>query len=383
MRFFKFYISAFIVAIFLYLTLNLVDNAIQSELKLDTTDNILYESLIRQDLAKQIPNLGDNGKAAVLAGPAIKIGKKQMNTIGVNEELSDHISYNRTISDNRNFLCANETYDINSLPTLSMVIIFHNEPYSIILRTVHNILNTVPRQLIKDVILVDDASTLAVLHGKLEYYIKTRLPTDIVRLHRLTMRYIIIRSNKFNLKFIFYVTIYRSGLIQARLEGAQLARGDVLGFWDAHCEGSVQWAEPLLQRIKESRSTIVLSVIDIINNENFKYENFDPRNLLISTFSWSGFFYWMPIPNREKERQKRECTKNTEICPVHSPAMAGGILALSREYFWEIGAYDEQMFGWGGENLEMSFRVWMCGGTLEVIPCSRVGHIFRPIHAYR
>ena len=55
------------------------------------------------------------------------------------------------------FRCMNVQYPIN-LPTASVIIIFHNEAWSALLRTVHTVLARSPPQYLYEIILVDDCS---------------------------------------------------------------------------------------------------------------------------------------------------------------------------------------------------------------------------------
>lgn len=38
--------------------------------------------------------------------------------------------------------------------------------------------------------------------------------------------------------------------------------------------------------------------------------------------------------------------------------MAGGLFAIERDYFFEIGLYDPGLEIWGGENFELSYKVY-------------------------
>ncbi|XP_066470564.1 polypeptide N-acetylgalactosaminyltransferase 6 [Tiliqua scincoides] len=268
-----------------------------------------------------------------------------------NAYASDRISLQRALGpDTRPPECIDQKFKrCPPLPTTSVVIVFHNEAWSTLLRTVYSVLYSSPAILLKEIILVDDASTDDHLKDQLDAYVKQLQIVQVVRQQE------------------------RKGLITARLLGASVATGDVLTFLDAHCECFHGWLEPLLSRIAEEPTAVVSPDITTIDLNTFEFSKPIQYGKQHSrgNFDWSLTFGWESIPQHEKQRRK------DETYPIKTPTFAGGLFAISRSYFEHIGSYDDQMEIWGGENVEMSFRVWQCGGQLEIIPCSVVGHVFR------
>lgn len=271
----------------------------------------------------------------------------------IDHMISEKVSLHRRPGEHRHKKCidlANKGYRYDQLPTTSVIVTFYNEGYTTLLRTVYSILHESPKALLKEIILIDDMS------DKEEFPKLGRdLEIELSKLDRVRL----IRTQK------------REGLVRARLLGAELAKGEVLTFLDCHIECNAGWLEPLLHRISEDDSVVAVPIISTIEWDSFSFRH-SQSNIVpqIGGFDWRLTFQWHSIPQVELDRRQEKTD------PVRTPTMAGGLFAVSREYFRSIGSYDTGMDVWGGENLEMSFRVWMCGGKLEIIPCSIVGHVF-------
>ena len=68
------------------------------------------------------------------------------------------------------------------MPTTSVVIVFHNEAWTTLLRTIYSIINRSPRELLEEIILVDDASEQDHLGAPLEEYVsKLEVPVHVLR----------------------------------------------------------------------------------------------------------------------------------------------------------------------------------------------------------
>ncbi|KAM4539554.1 polypeptide N-acetylgalactosaminyltransferase 15-like [Odontesthes bonariensis] len=306
-----------------------------------------YKMLLPKDTtAARTPTNGEMGRAVrlQLEGLQKDMEHTSVQKYGFSEVVSERVSLHRKLPEARHPECMHKQHS-ESLPSASVVICFHDEAWSTLLRTVHSVLDTAPKRYLQEVLLVDDLSQYGHLKTVLSEYV-----SHLEGVH-------LIRSTR------------RLGVGGCRTLGSARATGEVLVFMDSHCECQNGWLQPLLDRVAQDRTRVVSPIMDVIDWQTFQYNA--TQWPVRGVFDWKLDFYW------ESNPQQQDKDPEMAVRPVQSPALGGGVVAIDRHFFQSVGAYDPGMLLWGVEQIELSIRVWSCGGSMEVVPCSRVAHLSR------
>jgi GT2 family glycosyltransferase len=217
---------------------------------------------------------------------------------------------------------------LQPFPTISVVIISRNEGEELA-RTVANIRETLPASR-RELIVVDDGSedgSTGFLDGA----------PDVV--------------------------VYRSerlGVAKARNFGASRSTGDIVLFADAHVRAPEGWHEPLIDALRDPTVGAVAPGI---------YSLTEPAR--------RGFgldLIGARLHARWRHRQGSS--------PYPVPVLPGAFLAMRRETFVKTGGFDSGLHQLGGNDNELSCRLWLLGYQLLVAPSVEVGHLFRSAAPY-
>lgn len=242
--------------------------------------------------------------------------------------------------------CAEQRLDLEgrnfSDLKVSIIIPYRNERWDHIKGTVQGILYFTPKRYLAEILFVSDGNAAEAMHIH-----------ELCALSKL-VSFLVLPSPG-------------EGLISAKMRAARAAslQASVLVFLEPHVRVNRQWLEPLLARIRRHPNALVMPFLDMIPAENF--------NLYVKGSPGHWRFEW----NLNLAYTNPANLDDTSPEPFLSPATSGGIFAIRRETWDRLGFYDHGMVGWGGDQTEASFKAWMCGGHIEIVPCSRVGHLFR------
>jgi len=213
-------------------------------------------------------------------------------------------------------------------PRIDVVVITRNEG-SELEATVTNLLQTAPPSQVK-VIVVDDSST----DGS----------TDVLDSRP-------------------GVTLLRSpgeGVARARNLGAAHATGDVVLFADAHVRAPDGWHTPLADALRDEGVGAVAPGV---------YSLTEPER---RGFGMSVAGPELRVPWLSKAGD----------APYPVPVLPGCFLAMRRETYLRTGGYDPGMRQLGGNDAELSCRLWLSGYEQRIVPELEVGHLFRPAAPY-
>lgn len=245
----------------------------------------------------------------------------------------------KNIKDLRATHCQKLIYSLKE--KASLVIDFNDYQFYDLKNTIQSILNQKYDQLLEEIIVIDDGSTLDYIRQDVEKYLKTVPKARLVQ----------------------FTT--QQGTLKARIAAMREVKTDIVVFLEANVICNRGWLEPLIDLLIKDHNVIALPHYDRIHSPvTLEYQL--TQDDLLAMPAWN--FGIKMRPSKEKQKDS-----NAFVHYYSSPAMRGSAFALRKSFLDSIGSFDGNFEEGGGDILELSLRTWMCGGMIETVTCSRVG----------
>ncbi|GHP12097.1 hypothetical protein PPROV_001082400 [Pycnococcus provasolii] len=159
------------------------------------------------------------------------------------------------------------------------------------------------------------------------------------------------------------------GLMNARTTGANAAKGDSIAVFDCHVKPDPAWSKHLLNELNVNPKRVTIPTItslDVVTWQEMMHMRPRPGQGMASCyFAWDSEFKWF------NDRFHDATT------PRWVPMMSGGLFAMTKWWWKQLGGYDSAMTGWGGENIDQSLRIWLCGGEITHAEPAYIAHMWR------
>lgn len=221
-----------------------------------------------------------------------------------------------------------------SLSQISVVIVAFQGQSTQLRQTLDSVYGSTPKDLLKEVIVVDDACVPpAEVAASLEP--DTRRPYGALR---------ILRNDE------------ALGPTSSRARAAEVARGAVLAFLDAMSKPQAGWVSPLLRQVNANYRRIAVPTT----------RRLDPTSGVMVEGAEDGakvMFDW-------KFTFQRFDDASDDLPILPHPA---AVFAVTARWFRQSGGLDPDFRHWGAAVVEYSLRTWLCGGEVRLERDSVVG----------
>ena len=148
---------------------------------------------------------------------------------------------------------------------------------------------------------------------------------------------------------------------------------------DAHVKVYDGWLAPIIKSLTADYKQILNFEVGILNGTSWSRLEGTTGYMSKAGFQWNLDHFWEEEMTKEKIFEySGEVDADIDESPITM-----GMFATTKQWWRDIDGVDSGLEVWGGENIEVSIRTWLCGGRIRVSRGSGVDHVFREKFPYK